>query len=85
MNEEIMQTSFNAEDIKSRLLEFCTLFSFFYKGIYCNIDPFSPTEFSVMCGGEEWDVDNIEDVMNKPFFVGRSLNEIYPEITIDEW
>ena len=77
--------SFKAEQIKSRLLEFCCLMSFNYRGVHCDIDPFNPRLFHVMCGNDEQDDGSIEEVMESPLFAGACLNDIADEIEILEW
>lgn len=53
---------------------------FDYKGIPCGVDPFSHKEFDVWYGDKAETMTSIDDVMNKPFFDGKSLTEIVPEI-----
>ena len=77
--------SSKAEQIKKRLLEFCSLMSFNYRGVYCDIDPFNPQLFHIVCGDEERDVGSIEEVMDSPLFVGACLKNIADEIEILEW
>ena len=74
-----------SEQIKARLLEFCTLMSFTYHGVHCDIDPFNPHLFHIMCGNEECDVHSIDDVMDSPLFSGACLRDIADEIEILEW
>ncbi len=78
-------TSSKAEQIRARLLEFCTLMSFTYRGTYCDVDPFNPRLFHVMCGDDERDVHSIEEVMESPLFMGACLRDIAEEIEILEW
>ncbi len=82
MKDETMRTSSKAEKIKARLLEFCTLMSFEYRGLYCDVDPFDLHLFHIMCGDEERDVHSIKEVMESPLFAGASLQDIADEITI---
>ena len=77
--------SSKAGQIKVRLLEFCTLMSFTYRGVYCDIDPFNKHLFHIMCGDEEQDVHSIEEVMESPLFAGMCLQDIADEIEILEW
>lgn len=77
--------SSKAEQIKNRLLEFCCLISFNYRGVYCDIDPFNPRLFHVTCGKDEQDVGSIEEVMESPLFAGACLNDIADGIEILEW
>ena len=53
---------------------------FDYKGIPCGVDPFSHKEFDVWYGDKAETMTSIDEVMNKPFFDGKSLTEIVPEI-----
>ncbi len=78
-------TSYNLEDIKSRLLEFSGLMSFEYNGLYCDIDPFNKNNFHVTCNGNEHDMKSIDDVLNSPVFGGCALNEIWDKIKILDW
>ena len=80
-----MQPSSMAEKIRARLLEFCTLMSFEYRGLYCDIDPFDPHQFHIMCGDKEQDVHSIKEVMESPLFAGASLQDIADEIKILDW
>ena len=75
----------NADSIKARLTQFCTLLGFEYRGIPCDVDPFNPGDFHMRCGDVEMDVDSIDQVMNLPFFQGRSLRDIADEIEITSW
>ena len=53
---------------------------FDYKGIPCGVDPFSHKEFDAWYGDKAETMTSIDEVMNKPFFDGKSLTEIVPEI-----
>ena len=53
---------------------------FDYKGIPCGVDPLSHHEFDVWYGDKAETMTSIDDVMNKPFFDGKSLTEIASEI-----
>lgn len=54
--------------------------TFTYKGKNCGVDPFSDTDFAVWYGEKDANMTSIEDVFHKPFFDGKSLTEIFPEI-----
>ena len=84
-SEVIIVTSYKAEQIKKRLLEFCTLMEFEYNGLECHIDPFNPTLFHIYCNGAEKDVHSIDDVMSAPLFGGKCLNDIADQIQILDW
>lgn len=76
-------------DIKKRIEEMCTHFTFEYNGKRCGIDPVyipkTGDTFEMWCGDEEYTAYSIDDVMNKPFFDGKPLKGIVDEIEIDEW
>ena len=77
--------SSNADSIRARLTQFCTLPGFEYRGIPCDVDPFDAGDFHMRCGDAEMDVDSIDQVMTLPFFQGRSLRDIADEIEITSW
>ena len=77
--------SYSSEQIKQRLLEFCTLMTFDYNGLECHIDPFNPEYFHIYCDGQEQDVYSIDDVMSRPIFGGACLNDIAEKIKILDW
>lgn len=83
--DDLSLITFSAEQIKERLLEFCTLMTFEYHGLHCSIDPFNPKLFHINCNGDEQDVDSIEKVMGSPLFDGACLNDIVNEIYILDW
>ena len=64
------------EDTKQCLRELRTHILFDYNGIQCGIDPISHSRFDMWYGDKDCTVNNIDDVMNKPFFDGKSLTEI---------
>ncbi len=80
----------NAEKIKARINEMCTLFGFEYNGKEGNVDPcYSHSDkqynFLLFFDGEEQIVHSIEDVMNTPFIDGKTLTEVAEKIEIIEW
>lgn len=75
----------DVDDIKERIAECCTLFGFEYHGIQCDIDPFNAELFELHCNGEQMTVHSIDEVMETPFFCGKSLSEIVDEIDIFAW
>lgn len=78
-------TSYKATDIQNRLLEFCGLLAFRFHGLECDVDPFNPQSFHVVCDGVEREVSSIEEVMNGLFFDGCCLKDIAEDIEIIEW
>ena len=74
-----------AEKIKNRIDECCSLFAFRYHEKEGHVDPYSSEEFLLWYQGAEMTVNSIDEVMNTPFFDGRTLADISEEITITEW
>ena len=79
-----------AEKIKARIDDCVTLFGFEYRGKEGNVDPYyiheeKRYEFLLYFDGQEQIVNNIDDVMNTPFILGHTLNEVADEIEITEW
>lgn len=74
-----------AEQIKNRIDECCSLFAFRYHEKEGHVDPYSSEEFLLWYQGAEMTVNSIDEVMNTPFFDGRTLADISEEITITEW
>lgn len=80
----------NADKIKARISEMCTLFAFEYDGKDGNVDPYylpetKQNEFLLFFNGDEQIVYDIEDVMNTPFIDGKTLSEVADKIEITEW
>lgn len=73
-----------ANEIKQRINEICSHFTFDYNGKSCGVDPFSHSEFDMWCGDDNKTVNSIEEVMTVPLFDGKSLSEIADEIQITE-
>jgi len=73
-----------SDDIKKRLSEMVSHFTFEYDGVSCGVDPISMTNFEIWCGDEFTKVDNIDKVMNIPYFKGKSLKDIAQYITITD-
>lgn len=57
------------DDIKQCLKELRTHILFDYDGKQCGIDPISHSHFEMWCGDKDCTVNNIEGVMNEPFFM----------------
>ena len=73
------------ENAIKRIQEFASLFAFEYNGKDGDIDPFNKNKFNLFYNGETKEVHSIEDVINEPFFDGKSFKEIYDEISIVEY
>ena len=78
-------TSYNSNQIKDIISRCCSLVSFRYNDLDYNIDPFPPTHFNVYCDKNMNTVNTIDEVMSKPFFDGKCLNDIADKIQDVEW
>ncbi len=74
----------NVIDVKNRISELCSHFTFEYRGMDCGVDPLSQSRFDMWCGDEVMVAKSIDDVMRTPFFAGESLQDIVNEINIVE-
>ncbi|MBQ3299808.1 MAG: hypothetical protein IJG99_05915 [Ruminococcus sp.] len=79
-----------AERIKSRIDDCVSLFGFAYRGKEGNVDPCyihkeKRYEYLLCFDGKEQTVNDIDSVMNTPFILGHTLNELAEEIEITEW
>ncbi len=75
---------------KNRIDDCVTLFGFEYRGKEGNVDPCyiheeKRYEYLFFFDGEEQTVYEIDSVMNTPFIMGHTLNELAEEIEITEW
>ncbi|MBQ6153442.1 MAG: hypothetical protein IJJ15_06830 [Ruminococcus sp.] len=80
----------NAQQIKNRIDECATLFGFEYQGKEGNVDPYyihkeQRYEYLLFFDGAEQTVYDIESVMNTPFVMGHTLEEVAEKIEITEW
>jgi hypothetical protein len=66
--------------LKARINSLISQVLFDYHGVPCGVDPFNKHEFDVWYGDKAETMHSIDDVMNKPFFDGKSLTEISSEI-----
>lgn len=73
------------DDLKDRLLEFCNILCFEYNGFYCGVDPYNPNLFDLYFNGNSMKVHSIDEVFSTPYFDGKTLKDIIPEIEITEW
>ncbi|MEG0485164.1 MAG: hypothetical protein RR576_06930 [Oscillospiraceae bacterium] len=76
------------DTIKNTIVDNSTLFGFEYNGKFGNIDPcYKPNlgdTFLLFFDGREKTVCSFDEVMNEPFFSGKSLSEIANYITITD-
>lgn len=68
-------------EVKDYLANLTSHITFYYNGYDCGIDPLATDEFSMWYGTDELTVDSIDKVMNINFFNGKSLKDIWDDIT----
>lgn len=72
-----------AAEIKDYLESLVSHITFTYNDKSCGIDPFRKDNFEMWYGDDTITAKSIDDVMNTPFFNGKSLNEIADKIELD--
>lgn len=55
--------------------------NFVYNGYSCGIDPMGRTEYDMWYGDNVTTVDSVEEVLNVKFFDGKSLTDIWGDVT----
>ena len=55
--------------------------TFEYNGANCGIDPYSKNNFEIWYGENLISVNSVDEVMNTKLFDGKSLTEIFNDIT----
>ena len=68
-------------DFKNRIQSLVSYMGFEYNKVICGIDPLTRDHFDMWYGDEYYKAESIDDVMNHPLFDGKSLTEIFEEIT----
>lgn len=71
----------SVKDFKKIICSVYSYIGFEYNGFNCGIDPFSSSHFDMWYGDEYYKAGSIDEVMSYPLFDGRSLTEIYYEIS----
>lgn len=71
-----------AKEIKGRLSEMCSHFTFEYNGKECGVDPINKNNFDMWYGDNFKTAADLDEVMTTSFFGGKSLNEISSRIEI---
>lgn len=69
------------EEVKKYLTSLTSHILFEYKGKSCGIDPLSRTKFNMWFGSNAMAANSINEVMTVKFFDGKSLEEIWNNIT----
>lgn len=68
-------------EIKHYITDLIGHVTFEYNGYNCGIDPFSHDSYDIWYGEESANVDSIDKVMNLKFFNGKSLSDIWDDVT----
>lgn len=68
-------------ELKNYLTNLIGHVTFEYNGYSCGIDPLSLNKFDMWYGNDAVTVNSIEKVMNEPLFNGKSLKDIWDDIT----
>lgn len=75
----------NLSQLKDYVQKLTSHVLFEYNGTNCGIDPLARDHFDMWYGEKYYKAESIDDVMNYPLFDGRSLTEIFEEITALEY
>lgn len=68
-------------ELKEYLTTVCSHVTFEYNGFNCGIDPLSRNKFDIWYGSDMMTVNSIDEVMTTEFFAGKSLEDIWDDIT----
>lgn len=55
--------------------------NFIYNGYSCGVDPMGRAEYDMWCGDDVMTVNSVKEVLNVKFFAGKSLTEIWDDVT----
>lgn len=73
-------------NIKDRISEMCSHFTFEYDGIHCGVDPLCNSDknikFDMWFGEEFYGAKTVDEVMSTPLFNGKCLKDIVSDIII---
>ena len=58
----------------------CSHVLFDYHGKECGVDPFNEKHFDMWCGKDYMEAHSIDEVMNSPFFEGKTLEDIIDQL-----
>ncbi len=70
-------------DLQDRIMSMTQDIEFVYNGKQGSVCPFNEFDISVSFDGKEMDYTDINDVMQDPFWDGKSLNQIADELMFD--
>lgn len=68
-------------DFKNKVNSLFSYIGFEYNGLNCGIDPLNTNHFDMWYGDDYHKAGSIDEVMEYPLFNGKSLKEIYDDIT----
>ena len=70
------------DDIKKILEVNFTHIAFDYAGEHCGVDPLAADRFDAWCGDEDGEFESVDELVESPFFKGKTLKEICDKIEI---
>lgn len=68
-------------EVKKYLSDLIGHITFEYNGYSCGVDPITLNSFDMWYGDNVITVNSIEEVINNNFFDGKSLKDIFDDIT----
>lgn len=68
-------------EVKKYLSDLIGHITFEYNGYSCGVDPITLNSFDMWYGDNVITVDSIDEVINNNFFDGKSLKDIFDNIT----
>lgn len=68
-------------EVKKYLSSLIRHITFEYNGYSCGVDPITLNSFDMWYGDNVITVDSIDQVINNNFFDGKSLKDIFDDIT----
>lgn len=69
------------QELKDHLTNLVGHVTFIYTGFSCGIDPLAKNLFEVWCGDDAFSVCSVDEVLNDELFDGRSLTDIWGDVT----
>ncbi len=68
-------------EFKNHLDHLIGCINFDYNGLHCGVDPIGRTRYEMWYGNEVVTVNSVESVLNMAIFNGKSLTEVWDNIT----
>lgn len=69
------------QELREHLTKLVSHITFYYNGYACGIDPLSRNLYEVWCGDDAFSVSSVDEVLNDELFNGRSLIDIWDDVT----